>query len=71
MPATLARIAAALSAVATLLGLWFWDHERTYAAQNPRTSELAETLQWVGLGLTAIGVAGVLLAAAVLQLSRT
>jgi len=68
-PATLGRVAGGLSAAVTLLGLWFWDHERSYAAAHPQPGGLADTLQWLGVAVTAAGLAGVLLSVVAVRLS--
>ena len=59
----------ALSAAAAAVGVWFWQHENSYAASHPAT-ELADTLRWVGIGLALIGIAGVLFGIALLRGDR-
>ena len=56
----------AFGSLSTLIGIWFFFHERSYAATDRsciygRASCLAETLQWVGLGQAFIGIAVVLI----------
>ena len=53
-----------LGSLSTLIGVWFFFHERSYAATDRAcdfSSCLAETLQWVGIGQAFIGVAIVLI----------
>lgn len=45
-------------ALSALIGAWFWQKENAYASLTG--SELASTLQWVGVGQTLVGVAVVL-----------
>ena len=59
----LGGIAALLCVPATLIGVWFFFHERDYAAKHD--SELAGTLQWVGIAIALIGAAGFLLGLAI------
>ena len=54
-----------LSGGAGVVGVWIWQREISYAASNPG-SELAGVLQWLGLGLAALGAGGVCFAWALL-----
>ena len=47
-----------LSAGAGVVGVWIWQREISYAASHPGT-ELAGVLQWLGLGVAALGAGGV------------
>jgi hypothetical protein len=62
----LISVATGISAVVVAIGVWFWQHENSYSAANPG-SELAEVLQWVGIGLALIGVAAILFGIALLR----
>lgn len=48
----------ALGSLSTLIGVWFWQKENTYASLTG--NELASILQWVGVGQALVGVAVVL-----------
>jgi hypothetical protein len=53
-----------LGSLSALIGVWFFFHERSYAATDRAcyfSSCLAETLQWVGIGQALLGVAVVLI----------
>lgn len=55
-----------LGSLSALIGVWFFFHERSYAATDESciygtNSCLAETLQWVGIGQAFLGVAVVLI----------
>jgi O-antigen/teichoic acid export membrane protein len=52
----LGGVAALLSLIAAMIGVWFFLKERNYAADFD--SELAAALQWVGLGMAFLGAAG-------------
>lgn len=58
--------ATGISGVVAAIGVWFWQREMAYAAANPG-SQLPKVLQWVGIGLALIGVAGVLFGIALLR----
>lgn len=64
----LAVVGGLAAALASVAGAVFWQQEADYAATH-RDSELATTLEKVGMGLVALGFAGVLLAIAVFQVS--
>jgi len=55
-----------LSGLAAVIGVWFWQHENSYAASHPGSS-LSSTLQWAGAGIALLGVAGVLFGVALLR----
>lgn len=59
-------IGTGLAGMAALIGVWFWHTENSYAAANPG-SDLAQTLQWVGIALALIGIAGVMFGIALLR----
>jgi len=44
-----------LGSASALIGAWFWQKENAYASLTG--SELASTLQWVGVGQVLVGVA--------------
>ncbi len=44
----------------TVIGGWFWYNENSYAAEN--NSDLAATLQWVGVAQALTGIALILIA---------
>lgn len=53
-----------LGSLSAFIGVWFFFHERSYAATDRAcdfNSCLAETLQWVGIGQSLLGVAVVLI----------
>lgn len=54
----LGGIVSLLSLAAGIIGLWFWAKEHFYAQQN--NSELAATLQWVGVAIVLLAAAGFL-----------
>lgn len=49
-----------IGSVVTAIGVWFWYTENSYAAENG--SDLASTLQWVGVAQALTGIAVVLIA---------
>ena len=49
-----------IGSVVTAIGVWFWYTENYYAAENG--SDLASTLQWVGVAQALTGIAIVLIA---------
>jgi hypothetical protein len=53
-----------LGSLSALIGVWFFFHERSYAATD-RSCDfnpcLAETLQWVGIAQAFAGVAVILI----------
>lgn len=49
-----------IGSVVTAIGVWFWYTENSYAAENG--SDLASTLQWVGVAQALTGIAIVLIA---------
>lgn len=53
------NLTTALGALSALIGAWFWLTENSYAAENG--SQLASTLQWVGIAQVITGVAIVLI----------
>lgn len=55
-----------LGSLSSFIGIWFFFHERSYAATNRsciygRASCLAETLQWIGVAQAFAGIAIVLI----------
>ena len=54
-------VAGALSAIACILGVWFWQTEVSYASANGGNA-LALALQKVGIAIACLGAAGVVLA---------
>jgi hypothetical protein len=49
-----------IGSVVTAIGVWFWYNEKSYAAEN--NSDLAATLQWVGVAQALTGIALILIA---------
>ena len=49
-----------IGSVVTAIGVWFWYTENSYAAEND--SDLASTLQWVGIAQALTGIALILVA---------
>ena len=49
-----------IGSVVTAIGVWFWYTENSYAAENG--SDLASTLQWVGIAQALTGIALILVA---------
>ena len=49
-----------IGSVVTAIGVWFWYTENSYAAENG--SDLASSLQWVGVAQALTGIAIVLIA---------
>ena len=48
-----------IGSLVTAIGVWFWYNENSYAAEN--NSDLASTLQWVGIAQALTGVAIILI----------
>jgi hypothetical protein len=63
----LAAVGGLASLVAAVLGVVFWQEESDYAASHGNDA-LAVTLQKAGIGLAAIGVAGIIFAVALYRL---
>ena len=57
---SLVVLAGMLSAGGAGIGIWFWQTEADFASRFDNA--LASNLQWVGVALTLIGLAGVLFA---------
>ena len=55
----LGGIASLLSAGAFIIGLWFFFTERNFAQEHDNA--LARNLQWIGVALALLGVAGFLI----------
>lgn len=53
------NLTSALGALVAVIGAWFWYTENSYAANHG--SDLASTLQWVGVGQFLTGVAIILI----------
>ena len=49
------NLTSVLGGIVTAIGIWFWYTENQYAMNH--NSDLASTLQWVGLGQTITGIA--------------
>ena len=62
---SVALVAGVLSVAVAAIGVWFWQTESDFAHRFD--NDLAAKLQWIGIALTLIGVAGALLAAHVIR----